>query len=174
MANSSAKKKKEMRDYARNAVKQMLLWAQQEYKLDEKFLDATIIISFAENRQCSYGGWHKNRQGKWRPYINLRLNSCTDFAPQMQMEYEWYRNDPEIGKKWAATWKAWIRVEAAHECSHVLEIGQPYVNATQKTKLVKKFGRSKPSDDHTAVFQKIYRVFRRKFVNGIRSKKTTL
>lgn len=173
MARGDAKKR-EMREYARNAIKQMLLWAQKEYKLDEKFLDATIIVSFAKNRQYSYGGWHKNRKGKWRPYINLRLNSCDDFTPQMQSEYEWYRNDPEIGKKWVTTWKAWIRMEAAHECSHVLEIGQLYTNEKQKNKLIRKFGRSNLADNHTKVFQSIYRVFRRKFVNGIRSKKTTL
>ena len=168
MARDNAKKKKELREYARNAVKQMLLWAQQEYKLDEKFLDATIIISFAKGRQYSYGGWHKNRNGKWRPYINLRLNSCENFVPQMQTEYDWYRNDPEIGKKWVTTEKAWIRLEAGHEISHCIELAQPYLNATQRSKLVKKFGRSKVTDDHGEVFQKIYRIIRRKFINGVR------
>jgi len=165
---TSAAKKKEMKAYAKSAVQQMLLWAKEEYGLSEKILDATIIISFAKNRQCSYGGWHKNRRGKWRPYINLRLNACENFIPQMQNEYEWYKKDPEIGAKRVATWKAWVRFEVAHEAAHVLEMSDPYLRPHQKKKLNRKFGRSKITDDHSDVFQNIYRVLRKRFVNRIR------
>jgi hypothetical protein len=170
MATSEAKKKI-MRAYAKKAVRTMLKWAQEEYKLDEKFLDATIIVSFAENRSCSYGGWHKNRAGDWRPYINLRLNDCLDFEPQLQNEYEHYRKDPEIGAKRVVTWKAWVRFEAAHEVSHVIEHSDAFIKPKQNRRLERKFGRSKSTDDHSKRFQKIYRVIRNKFVNRIRSTK---
>lgn len=170
MACSEAKKK-QMKEYAKTAVQQMLKWAQKEYKLDEKILDATIIISFDETRKCSYGGWHKNRRGKWRPYINLKMHPCAHFTPRMQTEYPWYKDDPEIGQQWVKTWKAWVRLEASHECSHTLEFMGSFLNDKQKKKLEKKFGRSRPSDDHSENFQKIYREFRRKFVNRIRHDK---
>jgi len=162
------KKKRQMRLYTKNAVRQMLKWAQEKYNLSEKINDATIIVSFAKNRTCSYGGWHKNRNGKWRPYINLRLNDCVNFIPQTQTEYDWYQNDPEIGKKWATTWKYWVRFEAAHEVSHVIELAGPYLNTKQKAKLQKKFGRSRASDDHSSTFQNIYRIIRKRFVNGVK------
>jgi hypothetical protein len=165
------KKKKNIRAYAKNAVRQMLKWAQKKYKLSDKVLnDPKIIISFDKRRQYSYGGWLKNRNGEWRPYINLSLNTCLKFKPQTQTEYTWYADDPVIGKKWATTWKFWTRFEAGHEVAHVIELAPLYLkNRKQKTELRKRFGRSKLSDDHTKTFQKIYRIIRRKFVNGIRT-----
>lgn len=165
------KKKKKIKSYAKNAVRQMLKWAQKEYNLsDEVINDPIIIVSFDKRRDASYGGWSKNRKGQWRPYINLNLSACLNFKPQTQTEYEWYSDDPVIGKKWATTWKFWSRFEAAHEVAHVIELAPEYLkNRRQKTELRKRFGRSKMSDDHTRTFQKIYRIIRRKFVNGVRT-----
>jgi hypothetical protein len=166
MARGDAKKR-QIKAYTITAARQILKWAQKKYNLNEKFNDATIIVSFEKKRINSYGGWHKNRNGKWRPYINIRANSCLNFTPQTQNEYDWYKKDPEIGNKWVQSWKAWIRVECAHEIAHVIEMAGPYINPKQKRGLEKKFGRSKMSDDHTETFQAIYRVIRKKFVNRL-------
>src|SRR5271165_361861 len=117
MARGS-KKKKEIKTYARDAIFRMLKWAQEEYKLNDKINDPVIKITFSKKRDWSEGGWIKNKEGKWRPYLNIRLNPCLNFKSQTQKEYDLYSSDPVIGNKWVASWKAWLRFEVSHEVAH--------------------------------------------------------
>ena len=173
MAKLSLKsKKKQIRDYAELVAKQMLLWAKNRYKLDEKILNLTLIVSFKPNRIYSYGGWHKTKKG-CKPYLNLALDSCIRYKPDMIQEYDWYKNDPVIGQRYATTWKYYVRMLVAHEVAHTIQYAHYYLtDSEQKDRLRTRFGRSKLSDEgHGEDFQKIYRILRRKYVNRISKRK---
>jgi hypothetical protein len=165
-------KKKQIREYAVYVADQMLLWAKKRYNLNEKILDVTLIASFNKNRLYSYGGWHKTKRGVYRPYLNLCFANCIKFKPQMISEYDWYKDDPIIGQRLAATWKYYVRFLISHEISHIIQFSPWFLSAQdEKDRLRKRFGRSKLSDeDHGEDFQKIYRILRRKYVN--RAKKS--
>jgi len=161
-------KKRQIKVYAKNAVLQMLKWAQEKYNLSDKINDPIIIISFDPRREFSYGGWSQNRKGQWRPYINLAVVDCLKFKPETYKEYDHYKSDPDIGNKWITTWKAKIRYDVAHEISHAIQDANQFLNPEQAAALKRKFGRSNPADAHSKKFQKIYRAIRKRFVNGVR------
>lgn len=168
MVEKHISRKKQVREYADYVSNQMLRWAQKRYKLSEKIIDYDLIASFDKKRIYSYGGWHKKRNGHYRPYLNLSISECVNFKPQLISEYDWYKKDPIIGQRWAATWKYYIRFLVAHEVSHVVEMAQHFLNPEEKERLINRFGRSKLTDDHSENFQKIYRILRRKYVNRVR------
>ena len=166
MSQRISAKKKQIREYAVYVADQMLNWAKKRYNLNEKILDVTLIASFDDNRLYSYGGWHKTRNGVYRPYLNLCFAECINFKPHMITEYDWYKDDPVIGQRLAATWKYYVRFLVAHEVSHCIEFSQYYLKEDQgKERLRNRFGRSNINDDHGENFQKIYRILRRKYVN---------
>lgn len=169
MAERYSGKRQQVRDYAIYAIQKMLSWAQKNYELSDRINDPVIITSFDKKRMYSYGGWTQNRKGHWCPYINLSLYDNIRFKPAMLEEYDWYKDDPVIGERWAKTWKYSVRTLVAHEVAHILEMAPIYLfDEDSKKRLIKRFGRSKLSDDHSDTFQKIYRVLRRKYANRIR------
>lgn len=166
---SELKKKKQIREYTHHAVNQMLRWVQKHYKISDVIAEPVIIVSFDKRRKYSYGGWAKARDGRWRPNFNFFFKKCVDFKPHFDNEYDWFNDDPVIGKRWVPTWKYCVRLFAAHEVAHVVELAHFYLrNPEEKDRLIKRFGRSKFNDDHSGSFQKVYRVLRKKYVNGIR------
>jgi hypothetical protein len=166
MSKRISTQKKQIREYASYIATQMLQWAKKRYELDEKILDVTLIASFDENRIFSYGGWHKTRNNVYRPYLNLCFSNCINFKPQMITEYDWFKNDPIIGQRLAATWKYYVRFLVAHEVSHIIQFGQYFLKEDQgKERLRNRFGRSNLNEDHGEEFRAIYRILRRKWVN---------
>jgi hypothetical protein len=173
---SVKEQKKYIKAYTKAVAWHMFNWFIDEYGIElwTNGRGLKIIVSLDDRRRYSYGGLSDNNF----PVINLDLQWCMNFNSRRFTEYPHYAKSKIIGSIKCKTWRQYVNALVAHEISHIFELYSElnfldFTKSKSKNnkmkKIHRKYGYGKErGESHGRLFQEIYKIFRKRFINNKR------
>jgi hypothetical protein len=154
--------KQEVRDFAAEILEEMTIYTRHRFKIPD--FDPLMTISFHPSHYIPHGGHNQREPILFIPVYRLLKIVNRKGKTRKFIEYDQFKDDPDIGELKKACWKQWIACTIAHELAHAIQyyaITHPRICAD----LLKKYSYSQ-AEEHGAMWQDIYRGFRIRYVNN--------
>lgn len=153
--------KKEVKDFAKETLEKMTLYARVRYKIPK--FEPEMTLSFNSRHMVPYGGYVDGKSVLFIPAYSALWMVGRKSATRRFVEYDQFKKDPEIGQIRKACWKKWIAAYIAHETSHAIQyyaITHPKICADMLEPYLQT-----DAEEHGIFWRDIYRGFRVRFVN---------
>jgi hypothetical protein len=186
--------KKEIKEFARIEVDRQFNHFIKKYDLEQhlnkRFSTVKLTVSFDKRRVSTWGGaklthMRNSKKIKIRPYISIDAKDFLNFKYHKFSEYEHLSESKIIGDIRVANWQEYMIALISHEISHCFQLMIEYdsdaigyfikgykplfnnkINHFYKHVLINAYETKDFIEvGHGKLFQEIYKVFRKKFVN---------
>lgn len=157
----SERKKQIVREFVDALLGEMVEYAKVRYNIPK--FKVKLSLSFHSRHTTSYGGHVDNE-----PVVHIAayplLWMVGRKVGRKLLEYDEFKDDPEIGEFRADSWKQWMAAILAHEISHAIQYYA--ICHPGKCKEMLEPWLHTDAEEHGPFWQSIYRGFRVRFVNN--------